>query len=69
MATIMKLDLSSECKRLAAYAAVESNVQSGQTIGVGTGSTAKFVVDALAELYKNEQTYQHSLCAYFISGY
>lgn len=39
-------------KRAAAYAAGEQHVQSGYKIGVGSGTTAKFLVEFLAEKVK-----------------
>jgi ribose 5-phosphate isomerase A len=38
-------------KRAAAYYAVKAHVRSGDGVGVGTGSTARYVVECLAELY------------------
>jgi ribose 5-phosphate isomerase A len=40
---------SDEWKRAAAYAAVENEVRSGMKVGLGTGSTVAFALDALGE--------------------
>jgi len=42
-------------KKRAAYHCVERHVKSGDRIGVGTGSTAKFVVDCLGEKFASRQ--------------
>lgn len=42
-------------KRYAAYLAVEDNVKSNMTIGVGSGSTIVYAVDKIAELYTSKK--------------
>ncbi|CAG9836085.1 unnamed protein product [Diabrotica balteata] len=44
-----------EAKRLAAYKAVDEHVKDGHIVGVGSGSTAVFAVDRLAERYHKEK--------------
>lgn len=48
-------------KRAAAYAAGEQHVKSGYRIGVGSGTTAKFFVDFLAEKV-NDGTIKDIIC-------
>ena len=38
-------------KKRAAYYACEKHIESGYRIGVGTGSTAKYLVDAISEKF------------------
>ena len=44
-----------EQKRAAAYKAVDEYVESGMTLGLGTGSTAFYVVERLGELLSTEE--------------
>ncbi|VDK74639.1 unnamed protein product [Onchocerca ochengi] len=58
MKTLSALDLA---KRAAAYAAGEKHVKSGCRIGVGSGTTAKFFVEFLAEKV-NDGTLKDIIC-------
>lgn len=58
MKTRSTLDLA---KRAAAYAAGEQHVKSGCRIGVGSGTTAKFFVEFLAEKV-NDGTVKDIVC-------
>jgi ribose 5-phosphate isomerase A len=42
-------------KRAAAFAAAADHVHSGQTIGVGSGTTCRFLVECLGERYRSGQ--------------
>ncbi|KYQ88453.1 ribose-5-phosphate isomerase [Tieghemostelium lacteum] len=42
--------LLDDAKKLAGYRAVEDNVKNGQRVGIGSGSTVKYVVDKIKEL-------------------
>lgn len=46
---------SGDLKRLAAYEAVDANVRSGMTVGLGTGSTASHAVRRIGELLQSEE--------------
>ncbi|KFD52042.1 hypothetical protein M513_07024 [Trichuris suis] len=41
-----------DAKKLAAYECVKQHVESGQVIGVGSGSTAVYVINCLADFYE-----------------
>uniref|UniRef100_A0A3B3WXG4 ribose-5-phosphate isomerase n=1 Tax=Poecilia mexicana TaxID=48701 RepID=A0A3B3WXG4_9TELE len=43
-------NMAEEAKKLAAYSAVDNNVQNNQAVGVGSGSTIVYAVDRLAQL-------------------
>ncbi|KRX26724.1 Probable-ribose 5-phosphate isomerase [Trichinella nelsoni] len=45
--------LLEEAKNLAAVICVQANVESGQIIGIGSGSTVVYAVNQLGSLYKN----------------
>ncbi|XP_054913111.1 ribose-5-phosphate isomerase isoform X2 [Poeciliopsis prolifica] len=48
-------DMAEEAKKLAAYTAVDNNVQNNQVVGVGSGSTIVYAVDRLAERVRQEK--------------
>ncbi|XP_043998871.1 ribose-5-phosphate isomerase isoform X3 [Gambusia affinis] len=47
--------MAEEAKKLAAYSAVDNNVQNNQVVGVGSGSTIVYAVDRLAERVRQEK--------------
>ncbi|XP_068194661.1 ribose-5-phosphate isomerase [Antennarius striatus] len=47
--------MAEESKKLAAYAAVDNNVQNNQVVGVGSGSTIIYAVDRLVERVRQEK--------------
>ncbi|KRY52359.1 Ribose-5-phosphate isomerase, partial [Trichinella britovi] len=51
-------DQIEEAKKIAAYTCVKNHVQSGQVIGVGTGSTVVYVAKCLGEMYLKKQLEQ-----------
>ncbi|KAL1239670.1 Ribose-5-phosphate isomerase [Trichinella pseudospiralis] len=51
-------DQIEEAKKIAAYTCVKNHVQSGQVIGVGTGSTVVYVAKCLGEMYLKKQLKQ-----------
>ncbi|XP_007568639.1 ribose-5-phosphate isomerase [Poecilia formosa] len=48
-------NMAEEAKKLAAYSAVDNNVQNNQVVGVGSGSTIVYAVDRLAERVRQEK--------------
>ncbi|XP_014824100.1 PREDICTED: ribose-5-phosphate isomerase [Poecilia mexicana] len=48
-------NMAEEAKKLAAYSAVDNNVQNNQAVGVGSGSTIVYAVDRLAERVRQEK--------------
>jgi ribose 5-phosphate isomerase A len=51
MATNAQLTPVDKAKQSAAYACADEHIRSGMRIGVGSGSTAKFLVDWIHERY------------------
>ncbi|XP_032403598.1 ribose-5-phosphate isomerase [Xiphophorus hellerii] len=49
------VNMAEEAKKLAAYSAVDNNVQNNQVVGVGSGSTIVYAVDRLAERVRQEK--------------
>ncbi|XP_027857424.1 ribose-5-phosphate isomerase isoform X1 [Xiphophorus couchianus] len=49
------VNMAEEVKKLAAYSAVDNNVQNNQVVGVGSGSTIVYAVDRLAERVRQEK--------------
>ncbi|XP_015256789.1 PREDICTED: ribose-5-phosphate isomerase [Cyprinodon variegatus] len=48
-------NMAEEAKKLAAYSAVDNNVQNNHVVGVGSGSTVVYAVDRLAERVRQEK--------------
>lgn len=51
----MSEDLIEKGKRLAAYKAVEENVEDGMIVGIGSGSTVVYAVERLAQIVKEKR--------------
>ncbi|KAL1489625.1 hypothetical protein ABEB36_013569 [Hypothenemus hampei] len=55
--THSKIEMSNleEAKKLAAYAAIDNHVQSGNVVGIGSGSTVVYAVERLAQRVQTEK--------------
>lgn len=50
-----KMSAVEEAKKIAAYTAIDNHVESGNIVGIGSGSTVIYVVERLAQRVQNEK--------------